>query len=110
LEQSISPGTTANQSWGKRVDGCENVIAANGPVVELVAVCVAADEVFAKVPINGRKFSCPGISVMMTLIIDGYEFSHQGVLCKWQCKNLDSCASAGRPIDFVSVAGLVMVQ
>ena len=43
----------------------------NGPAVELVAVCVAADEVFAKVPINGRKFSCPGISVIMTLIVDG---------------------------------------
>jgi hypothetical protein len=24
----ISPGTTANQIWGKRVDGSENVIAA----------------------------------------------------------------------------------
>jgi hypothetical protein len=47
---------------------------------------------------------------MMTLIVDGYEFSHQGVLCNWQCKNLDSCASAGRPIDFVLVAGLVRVQ
>ena len=47
---------------------------------------------------------------MMTLMVDRYEFSHQGVLCNWQSKNLDSCASAGRPIDVVSVAGVVMVQ
>ena len=46
-------------------------IIVNGPAVELVAVCIAAGEVFAKVPINGRKYSCPGISVMMTLIVDG---------------------------------------
>jgi hypothetical protein len=80
----------------------------NGPVVWGVAVCVRAGMCFCKVPVNGRAVSRPDETVQIVWV-DGQKVSCQGEINKWRCKNHDSSASAGSPIDFVSAAELVMV-
>ena len=48
----------------------------NGPVVGLVAVRVRAGMSFCIVPVESRKLTRQGISVMRTLIVDEQELSH----------------------------------
>ena len=84
-----------------------------------VAVCVAADEVFAKVqidgckvchpdvtekgsvPINGRKFSCPGISVVTTLMVNDQKLLIQIRFVSDTCKNHNS---AGWPAALLTLS------
>ncbi len=77
----------------------------NGPVEWEVAVSVAVNVVFAKVQIDGSKvcrrdvtvkgfvpikdwkFSCPGISVVMTLMVNNQNLLVQMKFVSGTCKN-----------------------
>jgi len=91
----------------------------NGPVVWEVAVCVAADVVFAKVQIDGCKvsrpdvpvkgfvpikdwkFSCQGISVVMTLMVNELNLLVQIIFVSDTCKNH---RSAGWPAALLTLS------
>jgi len=64
---------------------------ANGSVVWFVAVC-------------------HGVARFLPIQVDGAEVMCHDELCKLLCKNLDTCASAGRPIGVVLVAEFVSVK
>ena len=62
-EPLFCPCPAANLFWCKRADNSKIVIAYNGPVVGLVAICVRAGMSFCKVPIDGRDVYRPDETV-----------------------------------------------
>jgi hypothetical protein len=63
---------------------------------------------FCKVPVNGREV--PGHDEVVQIAWSRYmgRICHVTIkLSRWRAKTMTACASAGSPIDFVSVAGTV---
>jgi hypothetical protein len=79
-------------------------------VVGFVAVCVRVGMCFCTVPVDGDEF---GITVNChddRVPINGKNFSRYKKLANEDAKTMTTEASAGSPIDFVTVAGLFTVQ
>ena len=65
---------------------------------------------FLPVPVNGRKLSRHGKTLLRMSPGNENVVTCHGAFYKRRAKNAANCASARNPIDFVLVAGLVTVQ
>jgi hypothetical protein len=65
---------------------------------------------FLPVPVGGRKLSRQGKTDYVLVPVVTTKFTCQDTLYKRRAKNAANCASAGSPIDSVSVAGFVLVH